>query len=280
MPKAKDKTIDPEVIEVDASWPTRHDKVGELTEGGKELAMAQAGQGPAITPMSLIEKALSQDASIETLERLYDLQVKYEENEAKKAFNKAFAAFKSEAITIIKDKKVGYSHKDGGGSTAYDHASIGNVIETITPPLSKHDLALSWDVHQDGNTVQVTATLMHALGHSKSVTMSAGADNSGKKNSIQAVASTKTYLERYTALAVTGLATKDQEDDDGRGSEGEEPIEVINEEQLANLEALFDELKLPHGPFLTYFKISSLEMLPAENYNLACEKLEKQRSKS
>jgi hypothetical protein len=37
------------------------------------------------------------------------------------------------------------------------------------------------------------------------------------KNAIQQVASTTTYLQRYTLLAITGMSTKGM-DDDGRGT--------------------------------------------------------------
>jgi hypothetical protein len=47
--------------------------------------------------------------------------------------------------------------------------------------------------------------------------MEAGADVSGKKNAIQSVASSITYLSRYTLLAATGLAAVDMPDDDGAG---------------------------------------------------------------
>jgi hypothetical protein len=48
--------------------------------------------------------------------------------------------------------------------------------------------------------------------------MNSGPDDSGGKNKIQAIASAKSYLERYTLLAITGLATKDM-DDDGRATD-------------------------------------------------------------
>jgi hypothetical protein len=42
------------------------------------------------------------------------------------------------------------------------------------------------------------------------------ADATGNKNPVQQIGSTVTYLQRYTLLAATGLATSDS-DDDGRG---------------------------------------------------------------
>jgi hypothetical protein len=47
--------------------------------------------------------------------------------------------------------------------------------------------------------------------------MSGPHDQSGNKNAIQAIASTVTYLERHTAVAITGVAVSDEEDDDGAG---------------------------------------------------------------
>jgi hypothetical protein len=174
-----------------------------------------------ITPMSLIQRAQESNASIEQMQQLFELQIRYEENEARKAYHRAVAAFKSESITIVKDKAVGYTNKDGS-FTGYKHASIGNVVQTLIPAMANHGLSHCWDVHQDSGQITVTCKLSHELGHSTSVSMSAGKDDSGKKNMIQQVASTVTYLQRYTFLSITGFATRDQEDDDGRG--GKDPV--------------------------------------------------------
>ena len=50
------------------------------------------------------------------------------------------------------------------------------------------------------------------------MSLSAPPDSSGSKNSIQAIASTLTYLQRYTLLSITGLAASEA-DDDGRGGD-------------------------------------------------------------
>jgi hypothetical protein len=61
--------------------------------------------------------------------------------------------------------------------------------------------------------VKVTCKLTHKQGHSEEVTLEAPLDTSGGKNNIQAMGSSVSYLERYTLLAITGLATKEQDDD-------------------------------------------------------------------
>lgn len=101
--------------------------------------------------------------------------------------------------------------------------------------------------------------------------MSASADTSGSKNSIQAIGSTITYLQRYTLFSILGLASTD--DDDGNMTGGA----AIDENQLANLEALMDEVKADKAKFMKHFKIEHLEDLPASRFKPAIAMLEKKR---
>jgi len=82
----------------------------------------------------------------------------------------------------------------------------------ITAELSKHGLSASWRTEQNGQ-IKVTCRISHSMGHYEETSLSADADTSGSKNAIQAVGSTITYLERYSLLAITGLATEDQDND-------------------------------------------------------------------
>ena len=231
-------------------------------------------QPRAITPMVLIQQGLASNASIEQMQQFFDLQLRWEENEAKKAFNAAVAGFKEESVRIFKTKEVGFTNKDGT-FTGYKHASLGNIVKIITPVLSRHGLSHRWDVVQDGASITVTCTLTHSMGHSVSVSMIAGKDDSGKKNAIQQIASAVTYLQRYTVLAVTGLAVEDQDDD---GKAAEEPVvELITENQGMDLESLMAEVGVAEKPFCTYYKIGNVYQLPASKYAAAIEKLESKR---
>lgn len=169
------------------------------------------------TPMAIMELAIGEGADIAQLEKLMELQERWEKNEAKKAYDKALAAFKAKKITITKGSKVGYDHKQGGGSTSYSYAPLDKVVEKIGPELARHGLSLTWRTEQDNGSIKVTAVLAHELGHYEETSLHAAPDASGRKNPVQAVGSTISYLERYTALAITGCATSDM-DDDGQGA--------------------------------------------------------------
>ena len=178
-------------------------------------------------PSYLLQLAVEQGADIDKLEKLMALQEKWEANQARKAYVDDMAKFKENPPDIFKDKAVGYTNKDGT-FTGYKHASIGNVTTSIVEGLAKHGFAHRWDTQQvEGGQINVTCIITHRLGHSEKTILSAFKDDSGKKNSIQQMSSTITYLQRYTLLAATGLATQDQEDDDGAAAEAQEqkPIE-------------------------------------------------------
>ena len=188
---------------------------------------ALASTLPAETsPFGMMLTALGRGASLELVESAMKLQERWEANEARKAFVKAMSDFKAEPLEIFKRKKVGYDTKDGG-FVGYKHAELSHITDVVVPAMARHGLSHRWDLQQTGGRIVVICTITHRLGHSESVSLDGTPDNSGKKNSIQQVASTITYLQRYTLLAATGLATKDDADDDGRGGGGggEDPDE-------------------------------------------------------
>ena len=194
-------------------------QVIELNEPEYKVTAPRSNDLAITTPASLLQIAVQRGASMEELEKLMALQERYEANQARKAYVDDMAKFKENPPEIFKDKAVGYTNKDGT-FTGYKHASIGNVTTSIVEGLAKHGFAHRWDTNQvEGGQIVVTCIIMHRLGHSETTTLQASRDDSGKKNNIQQMSSTITYLQRYTLLAATGLATQDQEDDDGAGAD-------------------------------------------------------------
>lgn len=170
------------------------------------------------TPMGMIQTAIERGASVEQLTQLLALQERYDATEARKAFVVALNAFKSKPPTISKNKSVKY------GNTAYKHATLDHVSAIIGESLAKVGISHRWETEQkDGGLIVVTCILTHALGHTERVPLQAMPDTSGSKNSIQAVGSTVSYLQRYTLLAATGMATEEQDDDGMQGKAKEFP---------------------------------------------------------
>lgn len=210
---------------------------------------------------------------LEMVERTRERQ---EKERARLAFVEALAAFKTEPPTLIKNKKASFDHSDGKGKTEYDYATLDLVVGAIVPALSRHGLTHRWETTQEtGGLVKVSCHLMHRLGHKESVTLQAGLDGSGKKNPIQQMASTVSYLERYTLLAITGLAAKGMDDDANFISPGDS----ISPEQKEQLIDLMREVNADTGKYLKYLKVASLDDLPTSRFNEAKLALEEKRQK-
>jgi len=205
--------------------------------------------------------AVSGGADLEKLRGLLDLQIQWESNEARKAYHKAMAEFKAIPLEIEKDKAVAY------GNTKYTHASLANVVRTVTGELSKYGLSASWRTAQNG-TIAVTCKITHVLGHSEETTISAPSDTSGSKNAIQAIGSTISYLERYSLLSILGLATSEMDDD------AQSATAKIDEKQLSTILDLLNAKELKEAPLLKIFKIEKLEDLRAVDYNKAVKAIE------
>lgn len=224
------------------------------------------------SPNAVIMMAMQKGYSPELIKQMMDLNERYEANEARKAYHEAMAAFKADPPDIGKDKKVSFDV--GNRTTSYTHASLANVTEKINRALSQHGLSAGWTTVQTEKGITVTCTITHKFGHSESTSLTAAPDTSGSKNAIQAVGSTVSYLERYTILALTGLATRDM-DDDGKGTE----VEYIDEKQLSQITDMIVETDADEDKFLEYMKIESLDKMPKSLFGKAMTALKAKKKK-
>lgn len=222
--------------------------------------------------------ALSQ-GKVAEMRELMAMHKEWDAHKAAKAFTAAMADFKAEAggITIAKSKRV--SFKTSTGKTEYDHAELHDITRALVPVMAKYGLSHRWTLKQENNLITVDCVVTHRDGHSESVTMSGPADESGGKNKIQAIASTKSYLERYTFLAATGMATGGEIDNDGRNPVDD--IEYISEEQEVVLRDLMEAYvpnKKAFGRWISSavgYEVSKLMEIPADKFDTIHEELKR-----
>ena len=192
--------------------------------------------------LSLVQSIVNAGGDMANLRSMLDLQIEWEKNEARKAYVASMAAFKAEPMEILKRKLVEFTTRDGE-TTSYMHAELSDVTDAVVPAMGKHGLSHRWDIKQEGGQITVSCTITHALGHSEAVSMTAAPDGSGKKNPIQQVASTVSYLERYTLLAATGMATKGMDDDGRTWAEGAAEIDP-NQAWIDKIRGAIDRVEL------------------------------------
>lgn len=173
----------------------------------------------------------------ETLAKLLDLQREWEKDEARRAYTLALVQLRRSLPPVIaRDATVDYT--GAKGRVRYTHASLAAAMEAIQGPLTDCGFAVSWRPETpDGGKVKVRCVLTHRMGHSEEATISAPPDTSGAKSPPQAVASTITLLERYTLLALLGIATADMVEPHG-GNGGDAPGESDAVDAGRNLRAV------------------------------------------
>jgi hypothetical protein len=242
-------------------------------QGPVEAVPTVQSEGAAV--LGMIERvARDPGVNMDKMMQLMGWRKEIVAEQRRAAFDEAMAAAKAEIPVIKKNRRVGFDTK-GGDRTEYSHEDMGEIARTVDPILAKFGLSYRFRVSSEINApVMVTCVVSHREGHFEETTLSAGRDDSGKKNAIQQVGSTITYLQRYTLKAALGLAAA--QDDDGRTSEAPDTITL---EQVEQLLALADEVEADKEAFCRYFKVDGIAQLKAKDFDRAIAALNKKRAK-
>lgn len=228
----------------------------------KHDAAPEAVQLPAVTPLTMIERAIERGADVAMIEKLMELQERNDRNLGRRAFDAAIAAAKAEIPPIHKNRKVDFT--TAKGRTHYTHEDMAEVARTVDPILSRYGLSYRFRTSQDQRILTVTCILSHRDGYSEETTLNGAADESGNKNHIQAIGSAATYLQRYTLKLALGLAASD--DDDGRTAE---KVETISADQFFAMQGLIESTATDPVKFAQYLKVENLETLTLKQFDTA-----------
>lgn len=204
---------------------------------------------PAVmTPMAMLEKALTSGAGMDVIEKFMALHERWEANQARKAFDEAISGAKAEIPPILRNAE---------GHNKKRYANFAAIASVVDPIISKHGLSYRFRTTQT-DRINVTCVLSHKAGHCEETTLAGPADTTGNKNAIQAIGSTLTYLQRYSLVQALGLAAAD--DDDGKaGSAGE----TITQDQADQIIELLEANGKERSKFLRWAKVDRVEDIPA-----------------
>lgn len=217
----------------------------------------------SVHPGQMIQALMTNpDVDIDKVTQLFELQTKYEEREAKKAYHAAMSNFQALVPQITYDDWVNYPSKDGKSRTDFAFASLAGTLAKIQETMMDCGLTATWRTKsEDNGSTTITCVITHQLGHSETTSLTAAADTSGGKNSIQAVKSTSSYLRRITLEAMLGLAAKG-EDDDGNGATP--TVQKVSAADIKQLTTLMAKAKADVPKFLKAFDIEAIDELPLD----------------
>lgn len=225
----------------------------------------ELAEAPAISTDSLltaIERVASNpNIDIERMRELVALKRDLDSERARRAFDNAIAAAKAQIKPIIKKREVDFTSTKG--RTHYKYEDLAAVADAIDPALAEQGLSYRHRAMQEGKKLTITCVLSHRDGHSEETSLSADYDESGNKNLIQGVASTATYLQRYTLKLALGLSAAVDDDGNKGGAEG---VEYVNDEQLAEIKRLGEEIGADKEKFLKTIMVEDVTKIPATSY--------------
>jgi hypothetical protein len=207
--------------------------------GPDKAPMAITVQSPH---MRLIELAVTGGADINQLEKLMDLQDRHEAKEARKSFFEALSLFQSKIPTIKKTGLASFQTKSG--RTEYSYAKLDDIARVIRPSLRDSGLSYRYEQNNDKTLITLKCIVTHKDGHSEATEMSGFSDATGSKNPIQQIASTISYLRRYTLTGALGVTVGDEDDDGGYVEpviEITEAVEVTGNSGLSKEDAFFED---------------------------------------
>lgn len=219
--------------------------------------------------VAVIERAARDpDIDIDKMERLLVMQERIFARTAEADFNAAMSACQAE-MPVIKA-----TFKNDQTSSYY--AALEEVDRVARPIYTRHGFALSFgtaDCPIEGCYRQ-TCKVSHRGGHSEMrqadlATDMVGLKGNPNKTAIQGFSSSMTYGQRIITRLVFNIVIGD--DNDGNGP-------TLSKDQIGAIEQKLKDSGTNRDQFLEWWKIKSLENMPAFNFPVIMDMLDK-RSK-
>lgn len=179
-----------------------------------------AGTLPAISaPNPLQQMAMeliSKGGDLTQLDKLLDLQFKWEADQARKAYADSMAIAQAEMPAVFKDRF--------NTQTKSWYATLDSINNRITPVYTKHGFSLSFDTEDSplDKCIRIVCRVLHYKGHREEFRYDQPIDDVGiagsvNKTQVHARGSAMTYGRRYLTLMIFNLVASD-EDDDGNSA--------------------------------------------------------------
>ena len=216
----------------------------------KELALA--------SPAEMIRQAVAGGADLTKLEKLLELQERWDANNARKEFAKFFSMAQSDIEAVIKTKENTQTHSK--------YAELGDVIETAKPAYTRYGFSVIFyegDCPKE-NHIRIFADVLHGSGHKETYHYDVPLDGKGLRGNdnmtaIHGKASSVSYGRRYLMCMIWNIPTADN---DGNTQK----LPTITEKQLHILRDLIISKDMEEKKLLEFLAITSLEDLKEGDY--------------
>lgn len=211
-----------------------------------------------VSPAEMIKQAVTGGADLSKLEKLLELQERWEANEARKMFARSFATAQANIIPVIKKRL--------NTQTRSKYSELSDVIEAAQPIYTKEGFSVTFNESDSAlpEHMRVSAQVIHNMGHKESYHLDVPLDGKGLQGNanmtkIHGKASSMSYGRRYLMCMIWNIPTKDN---DGNTMTAEK----ISDKKLHTLRDLLISKELSEAKLTEYLKIDKLEDLLEADY--------------
>lgn len=218
-----------------------------------------------VTPMTLIDKAISQGINPDQLGKLMDLQERWEKSRASEAYNRAMVAAQAEMPTVIKERANAATHKN--------YAPLEDVQFAIKPVYVAHGFSLNFGTEQShlANHYRVTCEVLHVEGERRQFSVDIPIDDAGprgekNKSATQGAVSAMSYGRRTLVCMIFNVNVADQ-DKDGTS------LIYVGAEQIKYLKDLLVETGGDEARFLKWCDVDCFDNILAIDFRKRADAL-------
>lgn len=237
----------------------------------QELANVQ-DMGSAM--LSMFERVLlDPNVPVERVEKMMEMQERWEDRQAEKAFSEALAAAKADMPQVIKNQ-----HNQ---QTRSNYADLEALDKAISPVVSKHGFSLSFSPAKSElpDHYGISCEIRHKAGHKETHHADIPVDGTGmkgnaNKTATHAFGSTMSYGRRYLKMMIFDIATGD---DDGNAAGNGETIDA---DQMQRIMDLIEETGTDIAQFCKYLKVDAIKHLPVAKLDGAIAALENKKGQA
>lgn len=179
--------------------------------------------------LAVIQQAVTSGAQAEVVGKMLDHYERWQKMQAKKAFDDAMANFKRSVPEVVKNRIADM------GKYKVPYADIEGICDTVEPAMMANGFDKRWTTEPSDKGIVMCCIIKHIGGHSETTILPpAPPEDSGSKNDLHALASSFTYLQRYSLLMALGIAARGVDNDGNKTAKGRAPaIEKEYQERVA-----------------------------------------------
>lgn len=219
---------------------------------------------PRADPMQMIATLIEKGVSVADMKDLFELQRRWEEQQAALAYAAAVTEFQLRCPSITKRRTA-----DIAGKFSYQYASYDDIDFEVRPLLNECGLVVSFSSQliPAAKAMEIICTIRHgtyATEHKMTVPIPAGA-----MNDAQAYGSALQYAKRYSFTAALNIVVTDADDDAQRAK-----LTTVTDEELTVLRGLIEEKRVVVERFLAWAGIEKLEDMSRDAFKKAKHTLE------